>query len=318
MKNILKLSVLLAFLLTGCVFISLPGVRPLTEKAIGGSGRDKVLVIDISGEISDGGTMETERKLWARIKEELDLASDDNSVKAIVLRIDSPGGSVTTSDIISHELKEFKKKKKIPVVASLMDVAASGGYYVAVGADEIIAHPTTVTGSIGVIAYNFDASGLMTKVGVVSETIKSGKNKDMGSPFKPMTPEERKIFQSIIDSLYNRFLDVVVEGRKGKITMERLKVLADGRVFTAQQALSDGLVDSIGYMEDAVEAAKKMAGIKEATVITYAPAKAYRNNLYSRFGSPGAAPGPQINLLNINGSGVSPLPRMRFMYLWTP
>ncbi|MDP2689834.1 MAG: signal peptide peptidase SppA [Deltaproteobacteria bacterium] len=323
MRNVLKLSVFLALFLSGCVFISLPGVKPLTEKTIGGEGKAKILLMDISGVISEESGVnalgvETERKLTERVREELDMAAADDSVKAVVLRINSPGGSVTTSDIISHELKKFKEKKKIPVVAELMDVAASGGYYVAARADEIIAHPTTVTGSIGVIAYNFDASGLMTKVGIVNETVRSGEKKDIGSPLRPMTEGERRILQSVIDSMYERFLDVIMEGRAGRFTREDLKGLADGRIFTAPQALKHKLIDSIGYLDDAVEAAKKRAGVEEATIITYAPRSSYKSNIYSGLGlGGGTAPG-QINLINIDGRGLIPGPSVRFMYLWTP
>ena len=321
MKNILKLSVLLLLLLSGCVFISLPGISPLTEKEVGGKGRDKVLLIDISGLIvEEGGTgrlgLETSRKITARIKEELAMAEKDERVRAVVLRINSPGGSVTTSDIVNHEIREFKRRKKVPVVAELMDIAASGGYYIAVAADEIIAHPTTVTGSIGVIAYNFDASGLMTKVGIVSETVKSGDKKDIGSPLRPMTGGEREILQSVIDSMYERFLDIVMDGRQGRFTRDELKALADGRVYTAPQALESKLIDSIGYLDDAVEAAKKKAGIEQATVITYASTGSHRENIYSGLGGldPGSA---QINLINIDGRGFFPGPGTRFMYLWS-
>jgi len=321
MKNILKLSVFLLLFLSGCVFISLPGVKPLTEKEVGGKGGDKVLLVDVSGMIVDEDSserfgFETQRKLTARIREELEMAEKDGRVKAVVLRINTPGGSVTTSDIVNHEIREFKKRKKVPVVAELMDVAASGGYYIAVGADEIVAHPTTVTGSIGVIAYNFDASGLMTKIGVVSQTIKSGDKKDIGSPMRPMTEEERQILQSVIDTMYEKFIDVVMDGRFGKFTRAELKALADGRVYTAPQALENGLIDSIGYLDDAVEAAKKRAGIEQATVITYAPASSYKDNIYSRLG--GLGPGSsQINLINIDGRGLFPGPGTRFMYLWS-
>jgi len=321
MNNILKLSVFLLLFFTGCVFISLPGVKPLTEKEVGGKGADKVLLVDISGLIvDDDGSgrlgIETRRRLTARVREELAMAEKDRRVRAVVLRINTPGGSATTSDIVNHEIREFKRRTNIPVVAELMDVAASGGYYIAVAADEIIAHPTTVTGSIGVIAYNFDASGLMTRVGIVSETVKSGDKKDIGSPLRPMTGEEREILQSVIDSMYERFLDVVMEGRRERFTRAGLRALADGRVYIAPQALESGLIDSIGYLDDAVGAAKKRAGIEQATVITYAPASSHRDNIYSGLGglSPGSA---QINLINIDGRGIFPGPGTRFMYLWS-
>lgn len=318
MKKISGFLLLLMFFCTGCVMINLPRQEPLAEKAIEGRGADKVLIIDVEGVITaqePRGSMlsRTEASITARIKEELLLASKDQHVKALILRINSPGGSVTTCDIISHELKAFKKKKNIPVVAELMDVAASGGYYLAVTADTIIAHPTTVTGSIGVIAYSVNAAGLMEKIGIANQTVKTGLMKDIGSPLKPMTEDERKVIKSVIDGMYERFLDVISEGRKS-MKRDELERLADGRVFSAKQALDAKLIDSIGYMEDAIEAAKQMAGIKEATVITYSQPRAYKNNIYSVLPQ-----GPaQVNLFNIDAGLLTAKPGMSFMYVWMP
>jgi len=318
MKKKLVLTVAALFFLTGCVFISLPGVQPLVEKVVGGKGAGKVLLVDISGVISDDDAknligLETSPNITARIKEELTIASSDDDVKAVVLRINSPGGSVTTCDIISHEIKEFKKKRKVPVVAELMDVAASGGYYIAASADRIIAHPTTVTGSIGVIAYNVNASGLMQKIGVTDQTIKSGGKKDIGSPLRPMTEEERKILLSVINGMYDRFIDVVLEGRKG-LDREALLKLADGRIYSAPQALDLKLVDSIGYLDDAIEEAKREAGLKEARVVTYSAPKAYKNNIYS---SAGPVEPASLNIINLD-PGFSKRFGLSFMYVWMP
>ncbi|MEK7774168.1 MAG: signal peptide peptidase SppA [Deltaproteobacteria bacterium] len=309
----------IALFLTGCVFVNLPAVAPLVEKTIGGTGADKVLLVDISGVITDetrGGVLgiQTESNLTARIKEELTNASGDRSIKAVVLRINTPGGSVTTCDIISHEIKNFKKRNNVAVVAELMDVAASGGYYIAASADRIIAHPTTVTGSIGVVAFNLNASGLMEKIGVTNQTIKSGDKKDMGSPFKPMTGDEREILQSVIDGMYERFLDVVAEGRKGAISRADLRKAADGRIYTAEQALSLKLIDSVGYLDDAVETAKSLAGIKEARLVTYAGPRDYRNNMYSSAAAKTAA---GLSLINIDTSLYAKF-GMNFMYVWMP
>jgi len=264
---------LVLFLLTGCVVMRMPSVTPLEEKTIGGGGRDKILVMDISGFLRDrrGKNIlgsETSRTMTSRVREELDMASDDGRVKAVILRINTPGGHVTTADVIYHEIEAYKKDTGVPVVAELMGVAASGGYYIASSADLIVAQPTDITGSIGVVAYNVNAEGLLDKIGITDRTIKSGEKKDMGSPLREMTAEEREILQSIIDDLYERFLTVVYRGRKGKIEMKRLRELADGRVFTARQALDLGLIDRVGYMEDAVGAAKGLAGIKEARLVT--------------------------------------------------
>ncbi|MBI5969896.1 MAG: signal peptide peptidase SppA [Deltaproteobacteria bacterium] len=319
------LSLLAGIFLSGCVYVSLPGVEPRREKTIGGAGADKVLVIDISGMITgddDKNMMgiETAPNITARIKEELNMAIEDSHVKAIVLRINTPGGTVTTCDIISHEITQFKKKKNIPVIAELMDVAASGGYYIAVSADKIIAHPTTVTGSIGVVAYNVNASGLMEKIGLVDQTIKSGDKKDMGSPLRPMTEDDKRILKTVIDGLYDRFLDVILEGRKfAGFTKPELKKIADGRIYSASQAIELKLIDSLGYLDDAVEAAKNAAGIKEARVITYSPASSYRNNVYSNMGGYAPVGGPpMVNLVYIDADSMTKRFGMRFVYLWMP
>lgn len=307
----------LAIVLSGCVSINLPSVQPLTEKVIAGEGKPKIVLVDISGIIKDDESAnifgQSRPNLTARIKEELDLAAKDDDVKALVLRINTPGGSVTTSDIISHEIENFKKKRKVPVVAELMDVAASGGYYIASSADRIIAHPTTVTGSIGVIAISVSASGLMEKIGITNQTIKSGPMKDIGSPLKPMTEEERKVLQSVIDNMYESFLDRVAAGRPNMFTRDELRKIADGRVYTASQAKELKLVDSIGYLDDAIEWAKQAAGVKEARVVTYAQPRAYRNNIYSM-----AEPSPAgINVINIE-AGIPKAAGMEFMYIWLP
>ncbi|MBI3754023.1 MAG: signal peptide peptidase SppA [Deltaproteobacteria bacterium] len=317
MKKVFFIVFAITFFITGCVSINIPKVGPLTEYVVGGKGTDKVLIMDISGMIWDKEEkdfmgLKTMPRLTARIKEELDKASEDRKVKAVVLRINSPGGTVTTCDIINHEIKNFKKKTGKVVVAELMDVAASGGYYIAAASDRIAAHPTTITGSIGVVAYMINASGLLEKIGITNETIKSGDKKDIGSPLRPMTPEEREILKGVINSLYGRFLDAVAEGRK-EISKEELKKIADGRVYTAEQALSLKLIDRIGYLDDAIEIAKSEAGIKEAAIITYARPGSYRSNVYSAWDMPNT-----INLVNIDAGSFMDFLGVRFMYLWTP
>ena len=153
---------------------------------------------------------------------------------------------MTASDIIFRELQSYKRTSGVPVIAVMMDVAASGGYYIALAADTIIAHPTTVTGSIGVIMITLNAEGLMQKIGLAANAIKSGERKDMGSPFRALTPEERAIFQAVIDDLQRQFVGHLVERRK--IAPAAAATLADGRIYTADQALAHHLIDQIGYM----------------------------------------------------------------------
>src|SRR5512147_121535 len=190
-KFVPALSMILLLATTGCTFLKVSlteEVQPLTEEVIGGSGRDKVLLLDISGFISDrdsnlpGGK---EPGLVARVREALDRARQDDRVKAVVLRINSPGGGVTASDMLYHELRKFKQETGVKVLAHIMDVGTSGAYYAALAADRITAQPTSVTGSIGVIMYRLDATGLMQKIGLQSVEISSGDRKGMGSPFRP-------------------------------------------------------------------------------------------------------------------------------------
>ena len=240
-------------------------------------------------------------------------AEADKAIKGIIVRINSPGGTVTASDIIYHELQEFKKRTGVKVIAALMDTAASGGYYVAVAADKIIAHPTTITGSIGVIVLKFNVQDLLSKIGVEEETIKSGDKKDLMSPFRSATPEEREILQTIINDLHQRFVDVIVEGRPSLTRGETARV-ADGRIFTADQALEAKLIDSIGYLDDVIDVMKDDLGVRDASVIVYYRPGSYKGTIYSST----TAFQPSFNLFSINGKGLSILPDVRFMYLWMP
>ncbi|MCS6286199.1 MAG: signal peptide peptidase SppA [Nitrospira sp.] len=310
------LLVALSFLHSACIHINIPPPpAPLEEHQVSGSGKDKILLVDVSGMISseDKESFYTYPSMIATIKEELTRASRDESVKALVLRINTPGGTVTASDIIHHELKLFKASRKIPVIASIMDVGASGGYYIASAADRILAHPSTVTGSIGVIMLTVNAHGLLEKVGVEATAITSGPRKDMGSPFRVMTPEERGIFQALIDSFYQRFLSVVQDGRPN-LQMEQIKKLADGRIYTGDQAKAAGLVDEIGYLEEAIDAAKKKAGLTEAKVVTYRRPGDYSNNIYTRL----MAPSPLAALGNLDVMAFVRGGAPQFMYLWMP
>ena len=310
------LLVALSFLHSACIHINIPPPpAPLEEHQVSGSGKDKILLVDVSGMISseDKESFYTYPSMIATIKEELTRASRDESVKALVLRINTPGGTVTASDIIHHELKLFKASRKIPVIASIMDVGASGGYYIASAADRILAHPSTVTGSIGVSMLTVNAHGLLEKVGVEATAITSGPRKDMGSPFRVMTPEERGIFQALIDSFYQRFLSVVQDGRPN-LQMEQIKKLADGRIYTGDQAKAAGLVDEIGYLEEAIDAAKKKAGLTEAKVVTYRRPGDYSNNIYTRL----MAPSPLAALGNLDVMAFVRGGAPQFMYLWMP
>jgi protease-4 len=242
------------------------------------------------------------------------VAAEDADIKALVIRVNSPGGTVTASDILYHEIRTFKEKHQIPVVASIMGLGASGGYYVASAADTVVAHPTSVTGSIGVIMLTVDASGLLEKIGVAANTVASGPKKGMGSPLRPMTPEEREVFQGVIDGFYEQFLGVVQHGRP-QLSAQEIRTLADGRIYSGLQAEKLGLVDEVGYLEDAIGVAKKAAGLEEARVVTYHRPGEYRNNIYSSFLEGGASLTSlsQLDAMALLRSGTP-----QFMYLWMP
>lgn len=317
MRNRVIAMVLVGLSMAGCTFNFplFPGPGPLRETQVSGTGGAKVLLLEVSGMIS---SQEKEGlipapSMLARIKEQLTRAAQDDSIKAVVLRINTPGGTVTASDIIYHELKTFKASRKIPIVASIMDLGTSGGYYIAAAADTVMAHPSSVTGSIGVIMLTINARGLLEKVGVEATAVTSGPRKDMGSPFRVMTTEERAIFQGLIDSFYQRFLSVVQEGRP-HLQMDQIKKLADGRIYTGDQAKVSGLVDEIGYLEDAIELAKKKANLTEARVVTYQRPGDYSNNVYSKL----LAPGPLSNLAEFDVMALARGGTPQFMYLWMP
>ncbi len=196
---------------------------------------------------------------WARRIEQL---AETKGVKAIVLDINSPGGSVGAVQELYMRIQRVKKEKKIPFVALFGDVAASGGYYLGAACDKIVAHPGTITGSIGVIFSVSNMEGLFSKVGFKMDPIKSGKHKDIGSPARPMTLEERQILQSLIDDAYGQFVSAVADGRK--MTVDSVKLLADGRIYTGNQALAVGFVDQLGDSVDATKLAAELGGIKDA------------------------------------------------------
>ena len=317
----LVLTGFLTTCLSGCAFVNVSlfrGAQPLQEKVIEGDGPGKVLVMDISGVISYQkrerlGTFKEPINVVARVKEELRKAAKDKEVKAVVLRIHSPGGTVNASDLLHHELMEFKKEKDVKIVACFLGMATSGGYYVATAADHIVAQPTTLTGSIGTIALKFNIRGLMDKVGVEEETIKSGDMKDIWSPFRPSTHEERKILQGIIGEYQGNFLQVVRAGRP-ELTEADVAILSDGRVFTGEQALKLHLVDQLGYLENALEWAQRATGMERARVVAYHRPGTYVENIYSLSQGDVWTWLDRLQQREMFHQG----PTTQFMYLWMP
>ena len=242
--------------------------KTITERVIDGNAQaeDIVAVVSIDGIITsdaDGFIARQIRRVLA-----------DTNVKAVVLRIDSPGGTMSGSDYYLHLLKKMKSERKIPVIVSMGSMATSGGYYVSMAGDEIFAEPSTITGSIGVIASLFDASDFFDKIGVKPTPIISGDHKTMGSFMRPMTDEEHVLWQDLIDDNFARFKRVIQEGRqKFRDDPEALDKLATGRVMTSGEAFSLGLIDGLGYLDDAVAHSVRLANLPERSykVIRYRP-----------------------------------------------
>lgn len=302
--------VICGWLVVGCISIPLrSSPQPLRETVISGEGRDKILLIDIAGFIS------TERRgggvfgnpgpsMVSEIAEVVRKAERDRRIKGVILRINSPGGTVTASDTIFHELTAYRARAHVPMTAQLLDLGTSGAYYIAQAADRIVAQPTTVTGSIGVIMVRPSVAGLLGKIGVETTEITSGPHKAMGSPFSPLDADERALFQGVIDDLYGSFVDTVAAGRP-LLSRERIRDLADGRIYTAEQAKTAGLVDEIGYLDDTIAGLREAAGLSSAKVVTYTSSGAYKGSLY-------AAPVVNIDV------DLWPAGQPGFLYLWRP
>jgi len=318
---IVTAGVLILFLI-GC---EAPKIRifpsyadPLQEYTLQGKEKGKVLVIPLRGTISDAPKRQfirTRPSMVQEIVSQLRKAEDDPEVKAVLLKIDSPGGSVIASDLIYNEIVAFKQRKKAKVVVAMMGVAASGGYYISLPADFILAHPTTVTGSVGVLFLRPDVTGLMEKIGVDINVSKTGKNKDMGSPFRQATEEEKKITKDLIDQLAARFLDHIAEHRK--LDPKKLKEISSARIYLAREALNLGLVDRVGYLDEAVSEAKKLAELPiDAKVVVYRRTEYQDDNLYNTATSRYEGGGLSIISLDLPGS-LAPL-QTGFYYLWHP
>jgi protease-4 len=317
----------------GCVSIDLlsgGASAPLEESVVRGTRGPKILLVDIDGVI--GGLPDRssffggqELSMIARVREVLDRARVDPDVKALLLRIDSPGGTVTASEQVYTEILRFKKERGVPVVAQLLGTAASGGYYIAMAADEVQAHPTTVTGSIGVIFSSVNVAGLMDKLGIEDQTVKGGIYKDTGSPLRRLTQEERSQLQSIVDDLHDRFREVVAKGRPN-LTEDDVAGLANGRIYSAPQALENGLVDRLGTLEDAAKLLESRIGAGESRVVAYHRPIEVRRNLYTKApgGLSGEAAANGIAASGSLGQAVSQLGLSRilsrpgFHYLWWP
>lgn len=244
----------------------------LSQRWVQGSGDTKIALIELSGvisnEVASGGFLGIVQRPVERIRRELDEAAKDESVKGVLFAVDSPGGTITASDEILQLFRRFKERApKKPVIVQMGGLCASGGYYVSSAADEIIAEPTTITGSIGVILQTFNFAQSIEMLKIENVTIKAGANKDLLNPFKPLNEEHLRILQSMIDHAYKQFVSVVAKGRK--LSEDEVRQLADGRIYTADEALRLKLIDKIGYRDDAVEEAKRLTGGADVTLFRY-------------------------------------------------
>lgn len=314
-------TILIAMLLTGCagprITLFSDASDPLREMTLEGTAGERIALIPISGMITDkpkGRLMQKTPGVLQEVVSHLHLAEKDDRVKAVILKVDTPGGTTTASDMLYHEIASFKERTGKKIVVCMMNLATSGGYYISLPADVILAHPTTVTGSVGVILIRPELSGLMEKLGVGVTVNKSGINKDMGSPFRPITPAEGHLLQELADRLGQRFVNLVKQHRR--LDDQHLARVADARIFLAEDALAVGLVDRIGYLQDAIEAARQLADLdEEVRVVTYRRTYYPDDNLYNALTSEaGIASMPQLldagligDLLDLNAG---------FYYLW--
>jgi protease-4 len=326
MRIVSVLSLLIAPLVGGCgvpsfLITPVPNTNKLEEVTVregAGWSRPKVALIEVEGMLMNartGGFLQPTENRLSLFTQQMEQAARDDQVKAVVLRINSPGGTVTCSDTMYEMVRSFREKTKKPVIAATQEVAASGAYYVACGADEIVAHPTSVVGSIGVIFETFDVSRGLDRLGIKSEAIKSGDLKDMGSPFKPLAPEARAVMQGMIDEYYARFVSVVTTNRSIP-DQTKLATATDGRVFSGRQALELGLVDRLGTLEDAIKLAKEKGGAPRAAVVMYKRPYGYSGSIYADARAP--TPQANANVLYLDlPDGDLFLPR-GFYYLWKP
>jgi protease-4 len=280
---------------------------------------DKVALVDVSGLILNergGGLFGGEENPVSLLAEKLDLARRDGHVKAVILRVDSPGGTVQATEAMHGLVERFRRESGKPVVACITNVGASGAYYLCCAAGRIICQSTSITGSIGVIVQSVSFAGTMKMVGVKADAIVSGPMKDMGSPLRDMTEKDRAVFQALVDEFYGRFLDAVAKGR-ANLDKDKIRSLADGRIYTGAQAVELGLADRLGDLQDALAEAKKACGAARVKVVMYDRPQGYRANVYSAAPSGTGGAGTQINLLNLQAGELMFLRRPAFLYLWS-
>jgi protease IV len=281
------------------------------EEYVSGEGPQKIVVVPVEGTIASaessvGGVQPTATPegLSAALRQ----VADDTSVVAVVLEINSPGGGVTASDEMHQSILDFKRNTDRPVVVSMGDTAASGGYYISTAADRIVANETTLTGSLGVIFQLTNFSEAADKYGISQVVIKSGKFKDIGNTFREMKPEEREVFQSLVDESYDEFVSVISEGRG--LSEERVREIADGRIYSGSQAKELGLVDSFGGIDEAAVIAGTLAEAQDTTVVRYVETPTFSEMLLARL----APRQPEVEQV-MDAAGLNLEPKPYYLYM---
>jgi len=320
----MRISVcLIALLLAGCGTPSLL-ITPVSNSSKlqevevepgKGWAPNKIAMIEVEGMLMnarEGGFLQAEENKLSLFTQQLDAARNDSKVKAVVLRVNSPGGTVSCSDAMYQEVMKFKKETGKPVIAAAQEVMASGAYYVSCGSDVIVAQPTSVVGSIGVMMQLFEIEKGLAKLGIVPNAIVSGPMKEMGSPFKELEPKEKAVMQGMIDEYYGRFVGVV-QAKCHISDQSKLKESTDGRVFTGEQAKAIGLVDQLGMLDDAIALARTRGNAPSAKVIMYKRPYGYSGSIYAD----ASTPTPRASVIQL------PLPESfyrpaGFYYLWQP
>lgn len=286
----------------------------------------KVVVIPLEGMLANvrtGGLLQATENPMSLFTQQLEKAEKDPEVKAVVLRVNSPGGTVSASDAMYQLVKRFKARTHKVVVASAQEMAASGAYYVSCAADKIVAQPTSLVGSIGVVFETMEFEGTLAKLGINADAIKSGSLKDMGSPFRAMKPDERAVMQGMVEEYFHRFIGIVNGNRP--VTEQPVADLAtyelpsyggtySGRVFSGERARQLGLVDQTGLLEDAIDLAKKMAHADDASVVMYTRPYGYGGSIYAS----NTMPPPKADTMQLQLPGANALLPAGFYYLWMP
>ena len=295
-----NLAMVVILVATVAVFTARTTEGLIEEKIEFGPRKNKIAVVRLEGIIN--------REMADDIIEQIESARKDINVKALIIRTFSPGGSVFASDRIHNQIKEFRQQTNKPVIAFMEGLAASGGYYTSVACNKIIAEPTTITGSIGVIMGHFVLQKLLEeKLGIQPVVIKSGPKKDWPSSFSEVTDEQKEYLQNkLIGPAYERFVLLIAQGREEQLTPEEIRLLADGSIYNATEAMNNGLIDRIGYMDTAIELAKTLAGIEKAYVIEYKRPFSLTNWLDSK---------TQI-LPRLDRAGLYELTTPQLMYIW--